>query len=130
MRTRTDLGPGCPDCGSGDWRLADPADDFHREDDVPRPEVTATAVCADCAAEFYLELSISDDSIWRSEVVPHSLGPLVGFGWLDDTLYVRGRTLNGGGSHYQEEYRLREVHRDPEPTEDEPAVANIPSREE
>ncbi|MFB6120048.1 MAG: hypothetical protein ABEJ68_02905 [Halobacteriaceae archaeon] len=108
MKSRTDLGPGCPVCGSGEWRLADPRGDFHA-DGVPLPEVTAEAVCSDCGVDFYLDLSISDDSIWRSSAVPRSMGPLIAFGWLDDVLYAAGRTLKGNGSHYHEEYRLTDV---------------------
>jgi len=108
MKSRTDLGPGCPVCGSGEWRLADPHGDFH-DDGVPLPDVTADAVCTDCDAPFRVSLAISDDSIWRSSAVPRSMGPLEAFGWLDDVLYAAGRTLKGDGAHYHEEYRLREV---------------------
>jgi hypothetical protein len=108
MRGRTDLGPACPVCGSGEWRLDAPRADFHR-DGVPRPEVSAEARCVDCEGTFYLDLAISDDSIWRSSAVPRSMGPLVAFGWLDDTLYAAGRSLNGEGAHYHEEYRVVDV---------------------
>jgi hypothetical protein len=109
MKGQTDLGPSCPGCGSGAWRFADAHRDFHRRDGTPATEVTAAAVCEECERSFHLELSLSGDSVWRTDVVPQSFGPLVGFTWLDRTLYARGRTLSGDGTHYHEEYALEAV---------------------